>query len=312
MISNKVYLTKSALERPHTPHEARKDIDYEHLAKAWNAAVDAQTGATTHRSFDTTPGVAQHQDGPATDSSDRIYYKIPTQLKNHHRKLLKYNSARATMLNGLNVKDLEPFMAILDDPTIPLSQRKLPPGIPLEDDMCIISRDGETVQNCLIDTLLTYAGGLDLNSFNSMATFHVTSNGQLSTSDAVYAGVTPATNVESSDSNIAGDPQVRSVAQNQNQNQATIVIAPTGLVRLSNNRVSETMPKDGKRCAICVFNYCPRRNTCPGTGGRKLCRCTHSRTPALGKKVRSITEQKILEFLDTHQNKSQPEREALL
>jgi hypothetical protein len=145
MISNTVYLMPSALGKPHAPHEAHKDIDYDRLANAWNAAVDSQSRALNHRLYDTTPGTATLEDGPATDSSDRIYYKIPTQLKNHHRKLLKHNSARATMLNGLNVKDLEPFMALINDSNMPLAQRKLPPGIPLEKDLSVNTRDGLSV-----------------------------------------------------------------------------------------------------------------------------------------------------------------------
>jgi hypothetical protein len=144
-----------------------------------------------------------------------------------------------------------------------------------------------------------------------MATFLMTASGELSRSDAIFTGA-PNTAHQAQDM----DRQVETLANQpgavQHQIQATISVAQNGNVRLSRTQITSSLPKDGKRCAICVFNYCPNRNSCSGMGGRKLCRCAHSRTPQGGRSVRNINEERITQFLDANPGLSQSEREALL
>jgi hypothetical protein len=141
IIGDKIFLLQSAKTNPHPPHQAYKDIDYTTLAKFWNSEVEKQDRVNSHETLDTTPGTQRQQEGPPTDSSDRIYYKIPSQLKTHHQKVLKFNSARATMLNGTNVTALEPFLAFLTNSQ--RSREKVLPAIPLEADLSVHTTDGE-------------------------------------------------------------------------------------------------------------------------------------------------------------------------
>ncbi len=87
------------------------------------------------------------------------------------------------------------------------------------------------------------------------------------------------------------------------------------VLSLDNDRATDNHQQGGnkrtKRCAVCVWNYCPQRHTCPGTRSHVWCRCHHSRNPP-GKEVCNISEPKIKVFLLETASLSQNEREDLL
>lgn len=70
--------------------------------------------------------------------------------------------------------------------------------------------------------------------------------------------------------------------------------------------------KGKKRCAVCVWNYCPNRASCDGAGSRSGCDCHHSRHPGPASKKARISEDAIKAFLLEHGRKSQGERERIL
>jgi len=131
-----------------------------------------------------------------------------------------------------------------------------------------------------------------------------------------------------------GDEDVR-IENNMEEGEALTVLSPaqamtshlhqgtiqfstqTGgvVLSLNNDRATDNHQqgdnKRTKRCAVCVWNYCLQRHTCPGTGSRAWCRCHHSRTPP-SKEVRNISEPKIKAFLLETASLSQNEREDLL
>jgi len=84
---------------------------------------------------------------------------------------------------------------------------------------------------------------------------------------------------------------------------------------LNNDRATDNRQQEGNKrtkcCAVCVWNYCPQRHTCPGTRSRAWCRCHHSRTPP-SKEVHNISEPKIKVFLFETTSLSQNEREDIL
>jgi len=139
IINDKQYRLPGAATKPHTPHEAWKDVDYDILTWTWNSDVEKQDHLPSHRTLDPTPGGTNRQDGPPMNSSEHIYYKIPGQLKSHHKTHIKFNTAHATMLNGLNATSLKSFTVLLND-TIP---DKTLPGIPLELDLSVHMVDGK-------------------------------------------------------------------------------------------------------------------------------------------------------------------------
>ena len=139
IINDKQYRLPGAATKPHTPHEAWKDVDYDILTWTWNSDVEKQDHLPLHRTLDPTPGGTNRQDGPPMNSSEHIYYKIPGQLKSHHKTHIKFNTAHATMLNGLNATSLKSFTVLLND-TIP---DKTLPGIPLELDLSVHTVDGK-------------------------------------------------------------------------------------------------------------------------------------------------------------------------
>jgi len=70
----------------------------------------------------------EKQSRTETDSSKRIYYKLPSQLEQHHKKTLTWKSERSTMFLGGNAAALKPFRDLLssDNTTETLAPASLP------------------------------------------------------------------------------------------------------------------------------------------------------------------------------------------
>lgn len=111
-MNNKLFKKNTSKKNP--PHEAWRDIDFLKLTIFWNSEV--------HK-----------QDRTVTDSSKRIYYKIPFQLEKHCKKVLAYKSECATVLMGSNATALKTIQDLLlaESTTVtlgPLSLPELPCG----------------------------------------------------------------------------------------------------------------------------------------------------------------------------------------
>jgi hypothetical protein len=77
-------------------NDAHKLVDFEKVAIYWNSEVEKQNQTET-------------------DSSKRIYYKLPSQLERHHKKTLTWKSKCSTMFLGGNVTALKPFRDLLSN-----------------------------------------------------------------------------------------------------------------------------------------------------------------------------------------------------
>jgi hypothetical protein len=73
IINNKQYRLPGAAMKPHAPHEAWKDVDYDILIRAWNSDVEKQDHLPSHKTLDPTPGGTNRQDGP-----QRIHQNVST------------------------------------------------------------------------------------------------------------------------------------------------------------------------------------------------------------------------------------------
>jgi hypothetical protein len=69
-------------------HDAHKMIGFDKVAVYWNS---------------------EKQNRTETDSSKRIYYKLPSQLERHHKKTLTWKSECSTMSLGGNAAALNHF-----------------------------------------------------------------------------------------------------------------------------------------------------------------------------------------------------------
>jgi len=90
-------------------HDAHKLVDFDKVAMYWNSEVEKQNQTET-------------------DSSKRIYYKLPSQLERHHKKALTWKSECSTMFLGGNADALKSFRDLLsnDNTTGTLAPAPLP------------------------------------------------------------------------------------------------------------------------------------------------------------------------------------------
>jgi hypothetical protein len=92
-------------------YEANKMIDFDKFAVFWNSEVEKQ-------------------DRTEVDSNKRLYYKLPSQLERHHKRILAWKSERSTLLMGGNAAALKPFCDLLtNDNTTTTLPAQLPPEI---------------------------------------------------------------------------------------------------------------------------------------------------------------------------------------
>lgn len=188
--------------------------------------------------------------------------------------------------------------------------------------------------------------GMDLMSFNPMATKDLNQNEDATgkagkDSDAYFTGAQGPTDTDIAAA-AAVVPPVEMVSLERDQSnvniginedanlpvifnsaaaaehQTTLVFGSrTGQPMISRNAPTWTTNQRGsgadkpkKRCAVCVWNYCPRRRDCDGNGGRASCGCNHSRVPPTGR-IRT-SDKEIQEFEIAHPGLGQSEREAKL
>jgi hypothetical protein len=91
-------------------HEANKTIDFDKFAVFWNSEVEKQ-------------------DHTKVDSNKRLYYKLPSQLKRHHKRILAWKSERSTLLMGGNAVALKPFRDLLINDNTTTLPAQLPPEL---------------------------------------------------------------------------------------------------------------------------------------------------------------------------------------
>jgi hypothetical protein len=92
-------------------HEANKMIDFNKFAVFWNSEVEKQ-------------------DHTKVDSNKQLYYKLPSQLEQHHKRILAWKSERSTLLMGGNAVTLKPFRDLLtNDNTTTTLPAQLPPEL---------------------------------------------------------------------------------------------------------------------------------------------------------------------------------------
>ena len=92
-------------------YEAHKMIDFDKFAVFWNSEV-------------------KKQDHTKVDSNKHLYYKLPSQLKQHHKRILAWKSEHSTLLMGGNAAALKPFCNLLtNDNTTTTLPAQLPPEI---------------------------------------------------------------------------------------------------------------------------------------------------------------------------------------
>jgi len=119
-------------------HEAHKTIDFEKFAVFWNSEVEKQ-------------------DRTEVDSNKRIYYKLPSQLERHHKRILTWKSERSTLLMGGNAAALKPFRDLLmKDNTASTLPAELPPELLAgEEDHCY-NEEGKQISQSRQSGSLTF------------------------------------------------------------------------------------------------------------------------------------------------------------
>jgi hypothetical protein len=94
------------------PHEAWKAINWDEFTRHWNKLVYTQPHTLT-------------------DSNQRLYYKLPQQLKAHHKNTILWKSECATLSEGSNFLARKPLLDILnstDSQIAALPPNSLPDG----------------------------------------------------------------------------------------------------------------------------------------------------------------------------------------
>ncbi|KAF8188823.1 hypothetical protein K438DRAFT_965215 [Mycena galopus ATCC 62051] len=200
---------------------------------------------------------------PLTDSNQRIYYKIPQQLERHHKKTLQWTTTQAALMDGANAEALKPWMDMSSGPL--RTRASVLPAVELDESV--------------------FFKGIDTSSFNPMA-LQVHNGHNESQSDAIFKEINPWHDPEDPDTEMTlvterAGGQSSNTASTQNFAQSiltfsTVNTAAIGLPSTSALGVyqpSQPLPagKPKKRCVVCVYFNCRRRNSCAGSGGRELC-----------------------------------------
>lgn len=105
---------RKGIRRQYPSHEAFKLIDWDRLVISWNSEVDKQSRSET-------------------DSNKRLYYKLPSQLERHYKKMISWTSAQSTIMMGGNATALKAFQDLLaseENTTSVLPARSLPICVP--------------------------------------------------------------------------------------------------------------------------------------------------------------------------------------
>jgi hypothetical protein len=102
-------LFRRNVRKAYSPNQSNRNIDFDEFARFWNSEVEKQ-------------------DRAETDSSKRIYYKVPSQLEKHYKKTVAWRATRSTVMTGSNATALEPLRELLAKPntTSVLHARSLP------------------------------------------------------------------------------------------------------------------------------------------------------------------------------------------
>ncbi|KAL0567504.1 hypothetical protein V5O48_014489 [Marasmius crinis-equi] len=282
--------------KPPLPSQAWKGINYIKFAKIWNLKVETQ--------------------GPAvTDPNKRLYYKLPELLLRHHKKVLEWQTSRATMQLGSNASMVQDHLNSLRDPAriaevlpaVPLSTMDRQTDPTTDGKLSTTSAPQKTLLNASMHIGLR---GLDLTSFNPMALTQFDDQGN-EYHDAPFQSVQPDTETSLPSASGAQDTTASiptpNVGQTESQSQSfenceprsnpaltTQSLLPIGTASTSapiseiaeTNCVGESSSGKGKKkpkvCAVCTAHKCPRASVCAGKGNRKLCYAGVCKHPNVG------------------------------
>ena len=80
-------------------NQSHQNIDFEQFAQFWNSEV-------------------AKQDHAEMDSNKRIYYKVPSQLEKHYKKMVAWKATHSTVMIGSNAAALEPLQKLFAEPNV--------------------------------------------------------------------------------------------------------------------------------------------------------------------------------------------------
>ncbi|CAK5273589.1 unnamed protein product [Mycena citricolor] len=263
-------------DRVYPSHERWRNVDFEEFTKFWNNQVTGQSRATT-------------------DSNQRLYYKIPSQLEAHHKHVIAWSSELATLAIEGNFAVRKEFLNAL--------KNTKPMGAPAA--ITFPPNNNEDIWDGEVD--LSIGGFYDKNSFNPSTGIPA---------PATYNAELDFDEVSSKPNGIPAPSSSLVIIEESSHHASSALSAPTPLPSsMAVPAMSTTMPirqtvllerfhpynpeltvrnpKDD-RCAVCMNDYCELRWSCPGKGNRSRCRCTHPPVQK-GKRVR-IHEDVIVEL----------------
>ncbi|KAF8995808.1 hypothetical protein BDZ89DRAFT_1149385 [Hymenopellis radicata] len=300
--------------RRHPPHEAYKNVNFTLLAKFWNGEVDKQ-------------------DRTVTDSNQRLYYKLPGQLEQHHKKTIMWKLERSTLFLGQNAVALTAFHDILSAennstltlPAIPLPMAEADEGFRTVDEAQasldkpsitpVFAEGGDEmdVDDPQDDDDPTDGNPLDDDSYNDMdvdipspstpSQVEQPSTSQVqqpSASQAQQPSIVPAQQTSTSQ---VQQPSTSQSSPAPPSRQSTL--QSTGVLSIASNPIASGSEKrTGDRCAVCCNAYCRLRWECPGKGNRKHCACPNHAQLRPGQKIR-VSEEKIIAYLEAQSRAAQ-------
>jgi len=221
-----------------------------------------------------------------TDSNHRLYYKLPSHLERHYKRVLAFKTERSTVLMGTNATALKAFHDLLagSDNTVETLAAQTVPELPAGlKDHCY-SEDGEFLQILSIIFILIHClefSRLDTDTNPSRHSTNMISSNEPELSipmqiDNLNALSLPADQCQEQSTEEATTNLPVALAASHTQ-QLTLDFSRL-LVGPSTAGSREPVPctsKSVRRCALCVSTDCPRRFNCKGSGGRHLCQCKH-------------------------------------
>ncbi|CAK5264360.1 unnamed protein product [Mycena citricolor] len=282
---------KKKTRQQYPPHEAYKAIDYNSVAWSFNGAVGAQ-------------------DQAIIEPERRMYYKHPSQLEAHHKKVILWKLERTTLFMGDNALALKAFSDILNSDANTVSTlTALPLSSTVDDtektvEQLALETEHASAQNSAADK---YASGSSVVTDEQSASAnqdpsHPDPNGTDSQDDPMDVdeptGPDPATIAFEQPPPPPAQPPapppppaqpVHVVQQQMSFREGAFELVTGNVVAGSSSGRSR------KRCARCIAQMCPKRAICAGVANRQRCSCAHPDVPG-SKRVR-VSEEAIRKHL---------------
>jgi hypothetical protein len=241
-------LFRRNVQKEYTLSQSHQGIDFDQFAQFWNSEV-------------------AKQDHKETDSSKRIYYKVPSQLEKYYKKTAGWKATRSTVMMGSNAAALEPLRQLFAKPNITtvLHAQTLP-------DHCY-SEQGKHAQIFRVYlTPSTELFSLD-NEFDGLWTTQRIGE-TIPSEEETHANTNDALTIldhETEDLPAhVSNPSLQPVL-------AQSLITSAFTFAFSSSSISRTRPtgQKGGRCSVCTKALCPRRHQCNGSVNRAWCMHGH-------------------------------------